>query len=157
MTYSKLKIKIIHKTRLLAVNGEQLLVIEKVGSNKKLTFPGGVKKRKESFEESLKRETKEEIGLVVNLHKLSHVISSAKILHATTILKHHFVLTIEMNDFKVLEPEKFKDVYWMHWREAIPFLDSEDKKAVKKYFKSKLKKKRKLHRDESSIPPRIAM
>ncbi|WP_162199677.1 NUDIX hydrolase [Kordia zhangzhouensis] len=152
-----MKVKIIHKTRLLAVNGEQLLVIEKVGETKKLTFPGGVKKRKESFEESLKRETLEEIGLMVNKHKLSHVISSARILHATTVLKHHFALTIDTNVFKVLEPEKFKDVYWTHWKDAIAFLDKEDKKAVKKFFKSKLKKKRKLYRDESSIPPRIAM
>jgi len=135
--------KIIHKTRLLAVNDVQLLVIEKVGKVKELTFPGGVKKRNESFEESLVRETEEEIGLRVSKHKLSHVQSYAIHKNINIIMKHHFVLRIKTNEFRVLEPEKFKDAYWIHWKDALPFLDTEDKKAAKEYFK-KISKKNKI-------------
>lgn len=149
--------KTIHKTRLLAVNNDQLLVIEKVGNFKSLTFPGGVKKRKESFEESLIRETNEEIGLQINISKLSHFISNAEIKPTHTVIKHHFVVTLKTDLFKVLETEKFKDVYWAYWKDTLPYLDKEDKKAVKRYFKKKIKKKLKLYSDESSISPRIAM
>ncbi|WP_430409957.1 NUDIX hydrolase [Kordia sp.] len=149
--------KTIHKTRLLAVNADQLLVIEKVGILKKLTLSGGVKKRNESLEGSLKRETLEEIGLLIDVHKLSHVLSNGVTKNSITIIKHHFVPTLKTNICKVIETEKFKDVYWTYWENALPYLDKEDKKAVKKYFKSKLKKKLKPNRNESSISPRIAM
>ena len=133
--------KIIHKTRLLVINDDQLLVIEKIGDTKELTFPGGVKKKKESFEQSLIRETLEEIGLLVSLNKLSHLQSNAIIKELNTIIKHHFVATLKTDAFKVLETEKFKDVYWIYWKDALPYLDKEDKKVTKKYFKKKTKKK----------------
>ncbi|MBC8757172.1 NUDIX domain-containing protein [Kordia sp. YSTF-M3] len=131
--------KIIHKTRLLAINGEQLLVIEKVVKEKKLTFPGGVKKKKESFEESLERETEEEIGLKISKHKLLHVQSYAVHRDLNIVMKHHFVLHTKTNEFRVLEPTKFKDAYWIHWKEALPLLDNEDRKATKTYFKKNIK------------------
>ncbi|WP_420573648.1 NUDIX hydrolase [Kordia sp.] len=149
--------KIIEKTRLLAVNKDQLLVIEKKDISKKLTLAGGVKKRKESLEASLVRETKEEIGLHVDSKTLVHVISKVKNKQVITIIKHHFVTTVKTNLFKVVETEKFQDVYWCYWEDALPFLDKEDKNAVKKYFKSKYKKKVKSNTYESSIPSRIAM
>ena len=133
--------KIIEKTRLLAVNENQLLVIEKKNTVKKLTLAGGVKKRNESLEASLVRETLEEIGLCINSNTLMHVISKVKTKQATTTMKHHFVAVVKTSLFKVIETEKFKDVYWCYWEDALPFLDKEDKKAVKKYFKSKFKKK----------------
>ncbi len=132
--------KIIHKTRLLAVNDTQLLVIEKVSKEKQLTFPGGVKKKNESFEESLVRETEEEIGLRISKHKLLHVQSYAIHKDIHIIMKHHFMLRVKTNEFSVLEPAKFKDVYWIHWKNALPFLDTEDKKAAKAYFKKNSKK-----------------
>ncbi|QHI39327.1 hypothetical protein IMCC3317_47370 [Kordia antarctica] len=149
--------KIIHKTRLLVINDDQLLVIEKIGNVKELTFPGGIKKRKESFEQSLVRETLEEIGLRVNLNKLSHIESNAIIKALNTVIKHHFVASLKTDAFKVVETEKFKDVYWMYWKDTLPYLDKEDKKVTKKYFKKRFKKKPKPQTDESSISPRIAM
>ncbi|WP_046757903.1 NUDIX hydrolase [Kordia jejudonensis] len=149
--------KTIQKTRLLAVKGEQLLVIEKKDAIKRFTLAGGVKKRNESLEESLVRETQEEIGLYLNAKTLAHVISKVKLKQNITTIKHHFVTTIKTNVFKVVETEKFKAVYWCYWEDALPYLDKEDKNAVKKYFKSKFKKKVKSKNYESSIPPRIAM
>ncbi|EDP96199.1 NUDIX hydrolase [Kordia algicida OT-1] len=149
--------KTIQKTRLLAVNGDQLLVIEKVGTEKRLTLSGGVKKRKESLEGSLIRETREEIGLYVRKNSLTHVVSKVTAKAGITIVKHHFVTTIKTNLFNIIETEKFKDVYWCYWENALPYLDKEDKNAVKTYFKSKYKKKLKSSNYESSIPSRIAM
>lgn len=149
--------KIIHKTRLLAVNNNRLLVIEKVGVIKKLTLPGGVKKCSESLEKSLIREAFEEVGLLVDLFRLTHLVSSVKSKDKATIIKHHFVTRLTNNLFQVRETEKFKDVYWLYWEDALPFLDREDKKAVKRYFKKSSKNKIKLIANESSIPPSIAM
>jgi 8-oxo-dGTP diphosphatase len=131
--------KIIHKTRLLAINGEQLLIIEKVAKEKQLTFPGGIKKKRESFEESLVRETEEEIGLKISKHKLFHVQSYAVHRGMNIVMKHHFVLHTKTNEFRVLAPTKFKNAYWLHWKDALPFLDNEDKKATKVYFKKTVK------------------
>ncbi|PTX62005.1 ADP-ribose pyrophosphatase YjhB (NUDIX family) [Kordia periserrulae] len=149
--------KIIHKSRLIAVNKEQLLVVEKLGNTKKLTLPGGVKKRSESLEKSLARETKEEIGLWVDRHQVSHVVSSVQSKDKNIVIKHHFAMKLTTNLFHVREKEKFKDVYWCFWKDALPYLDKEDKKAVKKYFKRNFSKKPKPSKDESSIPPSIAM
>jgi len=49
---------------------------------------------------------------------------------------------MKSNDFCVIETEKFKDAYWTYWKEALDYLDKEDRNAVKKHFKH-LKKKTK--------------
>lgn len=149
--------KIVHKSRLLAVNKDQLLVVEKVGFVKKLTLPGGVKKRSETLENSLIREAFEEVGLLVNYNQLTHLISYAQVKTENIVVKHHFTAQLKTNLFQVKETEKFKDVYWLHWTKALPYLDKEDKRAVKKYFKKISNKKLKQLTNESSIPPSIAM
>ncbi|WP_162819902.1 NUDIX hydrolase [Kordia sp. SMS9] len=133
------------------------MVIEKVGVIKRLTLPGGVKKRSESLEKSLVRESAEEIGLSIDRFRLTHLVSSVRSKEETIIVKHHFVTRLVTNSFQVIETEKFKDVYWVYWKDALPFLDKEDKKAVKKYFKSNYKKKTKATNYESSISSSIAM
>ena len=138
---STFNMKVIHKTRLLAVNGKQLLVIEKIGESKRYTLPGGVKKKKETLIESLVRETAEEIGLIVIPERTKHMLSSS-LQGKAAITKHYFLLKDKTNDFSVLETQKFKDVYWTHWKKTLDYLDGEDRKAVKKYFKH-LKKKTK--------------
>lgn len=133
--------KVIHKTRLLAVKGKQLLVIEKISEKKRLTLPGGIQKKKETLVESLVRETAEEIGLKVNSKHVIHMTSTS-LKGKAAITKHHFLLHTDSNEFYVIETEKFKDAYWIHWKEALDYLDKEDRDAVKKYFKH-LKKKTK--------------
>ncbi len=125
----------IHKTRLMALNGKKLLVIEKIGYKKRLTLPGGIKKKNETLQESLVRETQEEIGLKIKGRKKMQLLSSTK-LQKGNLTKHHFMLFTKTNNFKVCETQKFKQVYWLHWKKAIDFLDREDRQAVKKYFKS---------------------
>ena len=128
-------IQIINKTRLLAVNQGCLLVMEKRADQLLYTLPGGIKKKKERLVESLKRETKEEIGLKVKVKKLSFLSTQSVQKELQLLVKHYFVFKTKSSDFRILEPEKFVKVLWIPWREAFPFLDKEDKKAVKMYFK----------------------
>jgi len=128
-------IQIINKTRLLAVNQGSLLVMEKRADQLLYTLPGGIKKKKERLVESLKRETKEEIGLKVKVKKLSFLSTQSVQKELQLLVKHYFVFKTKSSDFSILEPEKFVKVLWIPWREAFPFLDKEDKKAVKMYFK----------------------
>jgi ADP-ribose pyrophosphatase YjhB (NUDIX family) len=128
-------IKIINKTRLLAVNQGRILVMQKKTDQLLYTLPGGIKKKKERLVKSLKRETKEEIGLKVKIKKLSFLSTQSVQKELQLLVKHYFVFKTKTNDFRVLEPEKFVKVLWIPWREAFPFLDKEDKKAVKMYFK----------------------
>lgn len=128
-------IQIINKTRLLAVNQGQLLVMEKRADQLLYTLPGGVKKKKELLVESLKRETKEEIGLKVKIKKLSFLSTQSVQKELQILVKHYFVFKTKTNDFYNLELGKFVNVLWVPWSEAFPFLDKEDKKAVKMYFK----------------------
>lgn len=127
--------KVIHKTRLIAVNKKKLLVLEKIGEKKKFTLPGGVKKKKETLVESLVRETAEEIGLVVNPEHTIYLSTNTP-KKKFPVTKHHFLLPIKTNDFNVLETMKFKDVFWIHWKKALDYLDKEDRKAVKSHFKA---------------------
>jgi len=128
-------IQIINKTRLLAVNQGCLLVMEKRADQLLYTLPGGIKKKKERLVESLKRETKEEIGLKLKVKKLSFLSTQSVQKELQLLVKHYFVFKTKSSDFSILEPEKFVKVLWIPWREAFPFLDKEDKKAVKMYFK----------------------
>ena len=128
-------IKIINKTRLLAVNQGRILVMQKKTDQLLYTLPGGIKKKKERLVKSLKRETKEEIGLKVKIKKLSFLSTQSVQKELQLLVKHYFVFKTKTNDFRVLEPEKFVKVLWISWSEAFPFLDKEDKKAVKMYFK----------------------
>lgn len=128
-------IQIINKTRLLAVNQGKLLVMQKRTDQLQYTLPGGIKKKKERLVKSLKRETKEEIGLKVKIKKLSFLSTHSVQNELQLLVKHYFVFKTKTNDFRVLEPEKFVKVLWLPWCEVFPFLDKEDKKAVKMYFK----------------------
>jgi len=80
--------KVIHKTRLLAVNGKQFLVIEKIGEKKRLTLPSSIQKEKETLVDSLVRETVEEIGLIVNPKNAIHMTSTS-LKGKAAITKHH--------------------------------------------------------------------
>lgn len=126
--------KIINKTRLLAIKDTKILVLENVSEFMKLTLAGGVVKKKETLAQSLIRETAEEIGLKLNQTELVFLNSYSKVIDNKIIVKHYFVLLNANNLFKVIEKEKFKAVYWMEWKDTIQYMDKQDRKAVKKYF-----------------------
>ena len=127
--------KIINKTRLLAIRETKILVLENVGEFIKLTLAGGIAKKKETLEQSLIRETFEEIGLEINQIGLTFLSSSSKVIDDKIIVKHFYIYLNANDSFKVIEKEKFNAVYWMEWKAAIQYMDKQDKKAVKEYFK----------------------
>lgn len=129
--------KIIHKTRLLATKKDSILVLENVSDSVRLTLAGGVVKKKETLEESLVRESLEEIGLKINITELLFFNSNYKVVGNKIIIKHFYLYTTEETNFLITEKEKFKDAYWIKWKDAIQYMDKLDRKAVKNYFKNK--------------------
>ncbi|WP_299886998.1 NUDIX domain-containing protein [uncultured Lacinutrix sp.] len=136
--------KIINKTRLLAVKGNSILVLEKIDTPIKLSFAGGISKKKETLEETLVRETMEEIGFKINPNDLTFFKTKSKTIDNTIIVKHYYKLKTNSDAFKVIETEKFKAVYWIKWKDAIEYLDKEDRKATKEYFTKKVRRNIKL-------------
>ncbi len=129
--------KSINKSRLLAIQDSTLLVLEKVGPNKQYTLPGGVQKKWETGCHALIRETEEEIGVELNVKELSYFLTKRNITKdRREVFKHYFVTIKKIKNLHLLEPEKFKSILWIHWHEAVQYLDKEDRKAVKKYFKT---------------------
>ena len=68
-------LKKIDKSRLIAIKNDQILVLEKIGNKKKYSLAGGVKKKKETDNQSLIRETFEEIGLQLKKKELTYFLS----------------------------------------------------------------------------------
>lgn len=135
------KMKIINKTRLIAIKDNSILVMEKVGTPIKLCFPGGITKKKETLEESLVRETVEEIGFKINRSDLKFFKTKSKTVNNTIIVKHYYKLKTNSEAFEVIETEKFKAVYWIKWKYATQYLDKEDKEVTKEYYKKKARKR----------------
>lgn len=127
--------KTIHKSRLLAFKGELLLVLEKTGTGKHYTLPGGVKKKKETEREALIRETTEEIGYKLRSKDIFYFISKLNKPKQSKkrVVKHYFISLIEIEQPTVLEPHKFKCVLWIPWYKALDYLDKEDRSAVSLY------------------------
>ncbi len=69
------KLKKIEKSRLIAIQGDKILVLEKVGAKKKYSLAGGVRKKKETSINSLLRETYEEIGAQLNIEDVTYFLS----------------------------------------------------------------------------------
>ncbi len=128
--------KIINKTRLLIIKDTKILVLENLGVPKKITLAGGTTKKKETIEQSVIREVKEEINLNIHYSDLSYFYSLSKRTGANILAKHFYICNKIICNFNIVELDKFKAVYWLDWSSALKYMDKLDKKAVKLYFKS---------------------
>ncbi|WP_203257085.1 NUDIX hydrolase [Hyunsoonleella ulvae] len=127
--------KRIDKSRLLAYNGDKLLVLEKVGRKKRYSLAGGIKKKKESDLEALIRETFEEININLNKKKLTYFISKKRInKYNIEVNRHYFVAPLKSGKIKILEDHKFKVASWVYWYDALDHLDKDDRFVVELYF-----------------------
>jgi ADP-ribose pyrophosphatase YjhB (NUDIX family) len=100
-------IKKIDKSRLIALKGEKILVLEKRGLKRQYTLAGGIRKKKETDKGSLIRETSEEIGQLLNKRDLSYFISRKTTNKAEKeIYKHYFITTKNIENIEVQEPHK---------------------------------------------------
>jgi len=134
-------LKKIDKSRLIAIKNDQILVLEKIGNKKKYSLAGGVKKKKETDNQSLIRETFEEIGLQLKKKELTYFLSRKTINKKNQdIYKHYFITNKLINNIGVLELHKFKKVFWVYWYDALEYLDKDDRSAITLYFDQYIKK-----------------
>jgi len=127
--------KPIEKSRLIALNRNKILVLEKKGLPKRLTLAGGIIKKNESLKKGLVREVNEEIGVKLRKKQLRYFSSHSKQLDNSSLIKHYFVINGEIKNYELLEPDKFSSIYWLEWHEAIKYMDKLDGKAVKRLLK----------------------
>ena len=143
------------KSRLIAVYGDKVLVLKKVGDPLRYTLPGGAKKAKESPAGTLIREVREEIKLKLAEAQIEFLFSQTKKGNGGHHLKHYFLIELEQAPIKVREKDKFEAALWLEWKEALPFMDKMDRKAVRYHFKGAANKTKKANGNK--VPPRIAM
>jgi len=125
----------IDKSRLIAIKNDKILVLEKIGEQKKYSLAGGVKKKKETDIQSLIRETFEEIGLKLKKKELTYFLSRKNNnTKKKEIYKHYFITNTSIKNIEVLEPHKFKKVLWVSWYDALEYLDKDDRSAITLYF-----------------------
>ncbi|MGW9684425.1 NUDIX domain-containing protein [Flagellimonas sp. 2504JD1-5] len=149
--------KKIVKSRLLAVKGTKIMVLKKVGKPIRYTLPGGVKKRKETEEEALIRETGEEITLKLIEEQVQFYLSHIKRTETETINKNYYYARLKSSKIKVLEKHKFETVLWLNWKKAVEFMDKSDRMAIKAYFKNIGRKQKSKDNYERQVSPRIAL
>lgn len=126
-----MKLQSINKSRLLAFRGENLLVLEKVGSKKKYTLPGGIQKRNETDLSALIRESIEEIGIKFKKKELTYFITKKNVTkEKIEVFKHYFITSKVIEGEKLREPEKFVRISWVPWYDTLDFLDKEDRSTV---------------------------
>ena len=140
---------------MIAVDGNKVLVLKKIGAPLRYTLPGGVKKRKESAMETLIREVGEELELVPLEKQLLPLCTLKKGGRQRPQVKSYFLMESEAAPIRVLERDKFEAALWIGWKEALPFLDKMDRKAVRYHFKESDKKTKKANGNK--VPPRLAM
>ena len=145
------------KSRLLAVNGSKVLLLQKVGKPLNYTLPGGVKKRKETEKQALIRETGEEIDLVLKEENAQFYMSHINSTKTGIVVKNYYYAHIEPFNIKVLEKHKFQCALWLNWKKVIGYMDKSDSMAVKVYFKNIAKNNKPSRKNECKISPRIAM
>ncbi|WP_190808378.1 NUDIX hydrolase [Flagellimonas sp. S3867] len=149
--------KKIVKSRLLAVSGTKIMVLKKVGKPIIYTLPGGVKKRKETEEEALVRETGEEITLKLIEEQVQFYLSHIKRTDTEIINKNYYYISLKPSKIKVLEKHKFETVLWLNWKKAVEFMDKSDRMATKAYFKNIGRKQKSKDNYERQVSPRIAL
>ncbi len=126
--------KTVQKSRLMAIKGDHILVLEKIQNKLKYSLPGGVKKKNETASASLKRETLEEIGVILDNNKLEFFTTALVLKNKDYIIKNYYVIDGFNIEPQNLEPHKFCCIKWILWSDAIKLLDKTDKKVVEEYF-----------------------
>ena len=142
---------------MIAIHGDKVLVLKKVGEPLRYALPGGARKGKETPVETLVREVGEEIGLELAETQVGFLFSHTKKKKKKKNRppKHYFLIEMEPLPIQVREKDKFEVVLWLPWKEALPFMDSMDRKAVRTHFKATEKKTN--NKNGHKIPPRLAM
>lgn len=130
-------IKTISKVRLLAVQKNYVVVLEKL--NGKYTLPGGAIEKKETKRLALLREVEEEIGSKLSKKSLSYITSQQKLKKSKLIYTSYFLCHCKGIQPLNMENHKFKSASWKPWYQVIDKMDNEDSNVVTEYFSEKFK------------------
>ena len=144
------------KSRLVAVYGNRIMVLKKTTKRPRFTLPGGIKKRNETKEEALIRETREEITLELTEQSIQFYIAHVFRTTTTTLQKNYYFTILEPKRIEILEKHKFKSISWLNWEYAVQFMDKSDRMAVKVYF-NKIKQSTKKLKHERQISLGLAL
>lgn len=131
------KEKKINKSKLLAIDGDYLLVLEKKTTKRKFSLPGGRIQKNESDCHALIRESFEEVGFFLKKEELNFLKTVCIEKKNKKITKNYFLLRANDLDAYNYESYKFDSVQWELWSDCLPYLDKEDMQIVKKYFTNK--------------------
>ncbi|WP_027392468.1 NUDIX hydrolase [Aquimarina latercula] len=124
------------KSRLIVSQGDELLVLQKIGEELEYGFIGGFLEVGESPETALVRETYEETAVKLSEEDLEyHCSITIELGDKRRLSKHYFVCKDNNKPFTVAEPHKFAKVEWVYWKDALKFLGKSDKKVIKELFK----------------------
>lgn len=125
------------KSRLLVLEYPFVLALKKRKIDR-YSLVGGTIEKKETPEETLIRETHEEVGIKISINDLKFVETISYCKKGTTFERYYYTLKSLKWNFKVKEPEKFDAVEWIDFYENKSKLKKSDRKVIQKIFKKEL-------------------
>ncbi|WP_025740851.1 NUDIX hydrolase [Aquimarina pacifica] len=124
------------KSRLIVYQGDELLVLQKHTAELEYGLIGGFLEQGESPETALMREAYEEVAIQLSEQDLEYQCSiTIELKNKHKLSKHYFVCKDANKSFSLNEPDKFRKIEWVYWKDAIKFLGKSDRKVVKSLFK----------------------
>lgn len=129
------KKKPVKKSKLIVFKDANIMVLQKNKEKKRYVLAGGGMKKGESPEACLIREVKEETGAHLLLNDIKHFSSIYAIGdHTKEQTIHYYTLANNGHTFINNEPDNFKSIKWIHYTQALEFLNAYDKIEIKRLF-----------------------
>ncbi|SHJ09156.1 NUDIX hydrolase [Aquimarina spongiae] len=124
------------KSRLIVYQGDELLVFQKISNKLKYGLVGGFLKKEETPEDALIREAFEETGVQFLKEDLDYYSSfTVDWGNNQKLSKHYFVCKDPNKPFFLKEPDKFRKIEWVYWKDTMEYLGKSDRKVIKSLFK----------------------
>ena len=124
------------KSRLIVYKGDELLVFQKISNKLKYGLVGGFLKKEETPEDALIREAFEETGVQFLKEDLDYYSSfTVDWGNNQKLSKHYFVCKDPNKPFSLKEPDKFRKIEWVYWKDTMEYLGKSDRKVIKSLFK----------------------
>ena len=121
------------KAKLIVYKDGHLLLLKKKGIALKYSLLGGNVKKNETPEKALIREAYEEGAVKLKTKHLDFVLAKLKIEKKTENATYYFEVE-DVDDFCLMEPEKFTSIDWIPEEEAMEFLNKRDYSVIKEYI-----------------------
>ena len=126
--------------KLIVFDGTQLLLLKKKTNKLRFSLLGGGVKKKETPEEAVLREAKEEGNIEIGSQELTKVksIVNTNSIEGTTV--YHYYLINRVESFELLEVHKFDALEWVEYNYGLAKLKPRDRKVIEKFIIKTIKK-----------------